>query len=172
MNLNFQMEETPPLKAPQKLPLRRYEKIVMAFALMGVGYLLLSKFVLADEFDKTQRQLAGPGASNLGRVFSRGNRAEAMRLEAACVAAFEAKQPFRARFDTYYSDDSVLTQTYPASKGIVGTSQGKIYFIYLTGSDSHITQVFIPGPVVRTSVLENITWIGSNSNTYAPEPYD
>ena len=108
-----------------KLKLNRKELLLfLAPALLLAVPLLFT----GDILDKEQRYLAGIQAINCGKAqleLAENNRVfeDRAKVDACAVTAFKAKTPFIARYDTktdLESDDSF---------GIVGTPQGKVYFL-------------------------------------------
>lgn len=134
---------------------------------MASGFLVWWNFIAEDKFDKMQRQLAGPMAVNLGRAHGYN-----VKLHEACVAAFQEKRPFRARFDGRHSDDCIITCKFSVSSGIVGTPDGQIYYVFLSnGHNQYLKPVLVPKPYIVT-YNDGSSRISSRTQISIPEPFD
>lgn len=107
--------------------------------------LLLYIWQNGDILDKNQRKLAGTHAIDcgVGQVKTLENNTvfeSRAAVDACAVAAYKAKKPFLARYDT--EADGGANNFGNDSFGIVGTPQGQIYFFYYRYSSGWLKKQF------------------------------
>ena len=119
-----------------KFRLNRQEKLLFLSPVLVLGFALFYRG--SDEFDKAQRRLAGANAIDCGvghlTTIENNTMYQNTSAASACaVAAFQAKKPYRVRYDTSIPDaaDGPIIQ----SAGSVRTPQGQIYFFFYSRSD-------------------------------------